>query len=132
MITDKIADTLTRIRNAQQVRLLHVDCKPFKSIINIIKVLKQEGYIKDYKMLVSPKIKDSRIRVFLKYYLNQPVINIIERISRPSVRVYSKINSLPPYMNGLGIYILSTSQGTISDRQAREKNTGGEVLCRIF
>lgn len=132
MITDKIADTLTRIRNAQQVNLLHVDCKPFKSIIKIINVLKNEGYVKDYKLLVSPKIKDSRVRVFLKYYNNKPVINIIERVSRPSVRVYTKINLLTPYMNGLGIYILSTSKGIVSDREARQNNIGGEILCRIF
>jgi small subunit ribosomal protein S8 len=133
MNIDTISDTLTRIRNAQRVNLSKVDCRLSNTITKILDVLQEEGYINGYKIIKDQNCpKKSKIQVKLKYYNLSPVIQSIDRVSKPGLRVYSKISSLTPHNSGLGIYILSTPAGIMSDRQAREKNVGGEVICKVF
>ena len=131
MLTDPIADMLTRIRNAIDVRRPTVDVPSSKLKRGLAEVLKREGYIRDFAAEeVSPGI--SELRIELKYHEGRPVIREISRISKPGRRVYSKIKDLPKVYNGLGISILSTPKGVMSDNEARAANLGGEVLCRVF
>lgn len=133
MNTDIISDTLTRIRNAQKVNLSQVNCKLSNTVTKILDVLEEEGYIKGYTIVKDPKDpKKNKALVNLKYYNLSPVIQKIDRVSKPGVRIYSKIASLPLHNNGLGIYIISTSAGIMSDREARKKNMGGEIICKVF
>lgn len=133
MNIDIISDTLTRIRNAQKVNLSEVDCRLSNAVNKILDVLAEEGYIKGYTIIKDQKNpKKNKIQVKLKYHNLNPVIQRIDRVSKPGVRVYSKIDALPLYNNGLGIYILSTSAGIMSDREARKKNMGGEIICKVF
>ena len=131
LINDPLGDLLTRIRNGQMARLTAVSSPSSKHRVNVLEVLKREGFIRDYS--VSKKENGaSELNVELKYSEGQPVIREIARISKPGRRVYSKITEVPSFYNGLGISILSTSRGVLSDKEAREANVGGELLCRVF
>ena len=131
LINDPLGDLLTRIRNGQTARLTAVSSPSSKHRVNVLEVLKREGFIRDYS--VSKKENGaSELNVELKYSEGQPVIREIARISKPGRRVYSKITEVPSFYNGLGISILSTSRGVLSDKEAREANVGGELLCRVF
>ena len=128
---DPIGDMLTRIRNGQMRSLnkINVPFSNFRS--KILNVLKSEGYIVDFK-IEEDKEKRKQILVNLKYYEGQPVIREIKRISKPGRRVYSRANSIPRIQNGLGLAIISTPQGVMSDVDARKNNIGGEVICKVF
>ena len=130
-ITDPIADMLTRVRNAGKAKFNSVDIPGSKIKIEMARVLKDEGYIRNYKF-----IKDGKqgiLRIYLKYTDSQaPVIQELERISKPSRRVYVGADEIKAVYNGMGISILSTSKGILSDKQARKEKVGGEVLCNIF
>ena len=131
LINDPLGDLLTRIRNGQMARLTAVSSPSSKHRVNVLEVLKREGFIRDYS--VSKKENGaSELNVELKYSEGQPVIREIARVSKPGRRVYSKITEVPRFYNGLGISILSTSRGVLSDKEAREANVGGELLCRVF
>ena len=131
MMTDPIADMLTRIRNAVRVERPHVDLPLSKVKRGLAEVLKREGYIWDWEEVEAKPA--SHLRVFLKYGPNgERVIRHARRISKPGRRVYSRATKLKPVLNGLGIRILSTSRGVISDREARQRNLGGEVLCEVW
>jgi small subunit ribosomal protein S8 len=128
-MTDPIADMLTRIRNAQMAEKVAVTMPSSKLKIAIAKVLKDEGYIDDFA--VRGEAAKSELDIALKYYAGRPVIERIERVSKPGLRVYKGKDDLPKVMNGLGIAIVSTPQGVMTDRRARASNTGGEVLCIV-
>lgn len=129
--TDPIADMLTRIRNAAKANFSSVDIPGSKLKVEIARVLKEEGYIKNFKW-----IKDTRqgvLRVYLKYGPGRSsAILHIERTSKPSRRVYSKSRDIKPVLSGMGAAIVSTSKGVMTDKRARKENLGGEVLCRIW
>ncbi len=128
---DPIGDMLTRIRNGQMRSLNKINV-PFSNFrLKILEVLKKEGYIIDFKTDVDKK-NIKFLLVDLKYYEGQPVIKEIKRISKPGRRVYSKATSIPRIRNGLGVAILSTSKGVMSDSDAIKNNLGGEIICRIF
>ena len=130
MMTDPIADMLTRIRNATRVERPSVDIPLSKVKRGLADVLKREGYIWDWQEVESAPV--SQLRIELKYGPNgEQVIQRIKRISKPGCRVYSRARELRPVLNGLGICILSTSRGVMSDREARQRNLGGEVLCEV-
>ena len=129
--TDPIADMITRIRNAQLRTLNKVSIPNSKFRARILDVLKEEGYISDYKFLTDKKNKGSLL-VDLKYSHGIPVIKEITRVSKPGRRIYTKAESIPKIRNGLGIVIVSTSMGIMSDNDARSKNIGGEIICRVF
>ena len=129
--TDPIGDMFSRIRNGQLRSLNSIQIPSSKFRQNILKILKNEGYIKDYYLDEKVKNKSS-IKVNLKYYEGDPVIKEIKRISKPGRRVYSRATSIPKVMNGLGLAILSTPKGVMSDTEARKNNVGGEVICRVF
>jgi small subunit ribosomal protein S8 len=131
MMTDPIADMLTRIRNAVRVERPHVDMPLSKVKRGLAEVLKREGYIWDWEEM--PGAPSSQLRVHLKYGPNgERVIRRIRRVSKPGRRVYSGATALRPVLGGLGISILSTSRGVISDREARQRKLGGEVLCEVW
>ncbi len=130
-LVDPIGDMLTRIRNGQMRTLNNIDVPYSNFRSKILEVLKKEGYIIDFKISES-KNKIKSIQVKLKYYDGQPVIREIKRISKPGRRVYSKATSIPKVLNGLGLAILSTSKGVMSDVEATKNNLGGEIICRIF
>jgi len=128
---DPIGDMLTRIRNAQ-MRLLHnVKIPGSKFRAKILDVLKREGYIIDYKIVNDTKSLGS-LSVDLKYNNGLPVIKEINRVSKPGRRVYAKATSIPKIQNGLGVAIVSTSKGIMTDNEARNKKVGGEIICRVF
>jgi small subunit ribosomal protein S8 len=129
-MTDPIADMLTRIRNAVRVEKPHVDVPMSKVKRGLADVLKREGYIWDWKEIEAEPV--GQLRIELKYGPNgERVIRRIKRVSTPGRRVYSKARDLRPVLNGLGISVVSTSRGVISDREARQRNLGGEVLCEV-
>lgn len=131
MMTDPVADMLTRIRNAVRVERPHVDMPLSKVKRGVAEVLKREGYIWDWEEI--PNEPSKQLRVHLKYGPNgELVIRHIRRISKPGHRVYRGALTLRPVLNGLGISILSTSRGVISDREARQRKLGGEVLCEVW
>ena len=130
-LADPIGDMITRIRNAQLRTLYNVKVPSSKYRAKILEVLKQEGYISNYKLLPDAKNKSSLV-VDLKYYKGLPVIKEIKRVSRPGRRVYARADSIPKIQNGLGLAIVSTSMGIMSDSDARMKNVGGEIICRVF
>ena len=130
-IADPIGDMITRIRNAQLRTLHNVKVPSSKYRAKILDVLKQEGFISNYKLLPHSKNKNSLV-VDLKYYKGLPVIKEIKRISRPGRRVYARADSIPKILNGLGLAIVSTSMGIMSDSDARIKKVGGEIICRVF
>ena len=128
---DPIGDMLTRIRNGQMRSLNKIDI-PFSNFrLKILEVLKREGYIIDFKIDKNEN-KNKLISVDLKYYEGQPVIREIRRVSKPGRRVYSRADSIPKVHNGLGVAILSTSKGVMSDSEAIKNNLGGEIICRGF
>ena len=129
--TDPIGDMFSRIRNGQMRLLNSIDIPSSNFRQNILKILKNEGYIKDYYIKKSENNK-VQLKINLKYYEGSPVIKEIKRISKPGRRVYSRANSIPKVMNGLGLAILSTPKGVMSDTEARKNNIGGEVICRVF
>ena len=130
-IADPIGDMITRIRNAQLRTLHNVKVPSSKYRAKILDVLKQEGFISNYTLLPHSKNKNSLV-VDLKYYKGVPVIKEIKRISRPGRRVYARADSIPKILNGLGLAIVSTSMGIMSDSDARIKKVGGEIICRVF
>jgi len=129
--SDPVGDLLTRIRNAQKARLSSVQTPASKLRGNVLDVLKREGYIRDYSRS-EEQAGMAEFKVELKYHDGEPVIREISRISKPGRWVYSKIADLPRIYNGLGISILSTPRGVMSDTEARAANVGGEVLCRVY
>lgn len=130
-MSDPLGDMLTRIRNAQRARLSVCTAPASNLRANVLDVLKREGYIRGFAAeQVRPGV--SNLRIELKYNEGEPVIKEITRVSRPGRRVYSKIKELPRVYAGLGISILSTPRGVMSDVEARAANVGGEVLCRVF
>ena len=129
-MSDPLADMLTRIRNGQMARLLEVTSPASKLRANVLNVLKDEGYIRDFGHL-EVEVGKPELKIQLKYYDGKPVIKNIERVSCPGRRVYSGIKELPNVSSGLGIVILSTPQGVISDSRARELKVGGEILCNV-
>ena len=129
---DPIGDMVTRIRNAQLRALNKVTIPSSKFRARILDVLKQEGYIANYKILSDNKNKKESLLVDLKYSNGLPVIKEIKRISKPGRRIYAKAGSIAKIKNGLGLAIVSTSMGIMSGNDARTKNIGGEIICRIF
>jgi small subunit ribosomal protein S8 len=128
-MSDPIADMLTRIRNAQATDKVSVAIPSSKVKLAIAKVLKDEGYIEDFaQRAVDGK---SVLEIGLKYYAGKPVIEKIERVSRPGLRIYKGRDDIPRVLNGLGVAIVSTSRGVMTDRRARESGVGGEVLCIV-
>ena len=128
-MSDPIADLLTRIRNAQMVAKPTVSIPSSKVKVAIAQVLKDEGYIDGFK--VNTEAGKSDLVIELKYYAGRPVIERIERVSRPGLRVYKGSTAIPQVQNGLGVAIVSTSQGVMTDRKARATGVGGEVLCIV-
>ena len=128
-MSDPIADMLTRIRNAQLAEKLSVAMPSSRLKASIAQVLKDEGYIEDFK--VRDEEGKSSLEIALKYYAGEPVIETIERVSRPGLRIYKGRDDIPKIMNGLGIAIVSTSKGVMTDRKARATGIGGEVLCIV-
>jgi len=131
MITDPISDLITRIRNANRANHEKVDIPSSRLKTEVVRLIKEEGFIRNYKVLEDKR--QGVIRVFLKYGPNRErVINNLERISKPGRRVYTPADRIPRVLGGLGVAILSTSQGLMTDRQARRARVGGEVLCYIW
>ena len=129
--TDPIGDMFARIRNGQMRNVNSVEIPSSNFRKNILEILKNEGYIKDF-FIEKTVNKKTSLRISLKYYEWDPVIKEIKRISKPGRRVYSRANSIPKVMNGLGLAILSTPKGVMSDVEARKQNVGGEIICRVF
>jgi small subunit ribosomal protein S8 len=130
-MTDPIADMLTRVRNAGKAKFNSVDIPGSRVKVELARVMKDEGFIRNYKFI--KENKQGILRVYLKYTDDQAhVIQELVRVSKPSRRVYVGAGEVKPVYNGLGVAILSTSKGVISDKQARKENVGGEVLCSIF
>ncbi len=130
-MSDPLGDMLTRIRNGQRAGMSSIISPASKLRANVLDVLQSEGYIRGYSQA---ELRDgiSELTIELKYYEGEPVIREIQRVSRPGQRVYSRINDLGKVYDGLGIAILSTPKGVLSDHDARTQNVGGEVLCRVF
>ena len=129
--TDPIGDMFSRIRNGQMRSLNSVEIPSSNFRKNILEILKVEGYIKDYFIEKTENNKTS-LKVSLKYYEGYPVIKEIKRISKPGRRVYSSATSIPRIQNGLGLAIISTNRGIMSDIDAKKNNIGGEIICRVF
>lgn len=130
-MTDPIADMLTRIRNANMVSHESVEMPSSKLKVQLAKLLKEEGFITDYKVKEDGKFKV--LEITLKYDAkNKPIITKLERVSKPGLRNYSKAKNLPKVLGGMGIAVVSTSKGLLTDRKARKENIGGEVLCYIY
>jgi len=130
-ITDPIGDMLTRIRNAQMRGKTKISTPASRLRAHVLDVLESEGFIRGYARVDHDGGK-SELEIELKYFEGDPVIREIQRVSKPGRRVYASVNDIPVVYNGLGITILSTSKGVMSDSQARENNVGGEVLCEVF
>jgi small subunit ribosomal protein S8 len=128
-MTDPIADMLVRIRNAQMVGHTEVAMPASQLKASIAKVLKDEGYIEDFATRENGPKKE--LRIALKYYAGKPVIERLERVSKPGLRVYKGRNDIPQVMNGLGVAIVTTPKGVMTDRKARATGIGGEVLCYV-
>ena len=130
-INDPVGDMLTRIRNAQMRRRGNVTTPGSRLRGRVLDVLKSEGFIRDYSTTEFGNGR-TELDIELKYYDGKPVIRSIERVSKPGRRVYAAVDAMPRVADGLGITILSTSQGVMADHEARERNVGGEVLCKVF
>ena len=128
-MSDPISDMLTRIRNAQLANKASVVMPSSKVKVAIVKVLKDEGYVEDFA--VRENGGEPALEISLKYYAGRPVIERIDRVSTPGLRVYRGANEIPRVMNGLGVAIVSTPKGVMTDRSARASNVGGEVLCIV-
>jgi small subunit ribosomal protein S8 len=129
-MSDPIADMLTRIRNAQRVEKPDVAMPSSKLKVAIARVLQDEGYIEGFRVDAG-SAGQSELRIGLKYYAGRPVIERIERVSRPGLRIYRRRDHLPQVMNGLGVAIVSTPKGVMTDRKARVQGVGGEVICYV-
>ncbi len=129
-MSDPIADMLTRIRNGLQANKHSIDMPASRSKVAIAEVLKDEGYISEFALNGEGAAKCLEIK--LKYFQGSPVIEEIQRISRPSCRVYAKRDDLPSVKNGLGVALVSTSKGILTDKNARHKGVGGEIICTVF
>ena len=130
-LVDPIGDMFTRIRNGQMRLLNTIDVPASNFRLKILEVLKSEGYILNYFIEKKDNNKKN-LKVDLKYYEGSPVIKEIKRVSKPGRRVYSRANSIPKIQNGLGLAILSTPKGVMSDNEARKNNLGGEIICKVF
>ncbi len=130
MATDRVADFLTRLRNAYKARLYNVNCPASSLLADICQVLEAEGYIKAFRVEENGAKKN--LVVELKYVEGEPAIRELKRVSKSGLRKYSNVAKLPKHYNGLGISILSTSKGVMSDFAARQQHVGGEVLCTVF
>ncbi len=130
VMTDPIADMLTRIRNANQMRHATVDMPASKLKRQVLELLKKEGYIVNIAV-IKGDVQDT-LRVTLKYLQNDRVIKGLKRISKPGLRVYAKTNEIPKVLNGLGIAVISTSNGVMTDREARKQKVGGEILAYVW
>jgi small subunit ribosomal protein S8 len=135
-MSDPIADMLTRIRNAQRVEKTEVAMPASKLKVAIAQVLRDEGYIEGYQVAGAAATRAAaaghpELRIGLKYYAGRPVIERLERVSRPGLRIYRGRNELPQVMNGLGVAIVSTPRGVMTDRKARTEGVGGEVICYV-
>ncbi|MAV05741.1 MAG: 30S ribosomal protein S8 [Candidatus Pelagibacter sp.] len=130
-LMDPIGDMFTRIRNGQMRLLNTIDVPASNFRLKILEVLKSEGYILNYFIEKKDNNKKN-LKVDLKYYEGSPVIKEIKRVSKPGRRVYSRANSIPKIQNGLGLAILSTPKGVMSDNEARKNNLGGEIICKVF
>ena len=128
---DSLSDMLARIKNAHNANKTFTSCNKSKLNLNVLSVLKDEGYIRDFQDVDQQK-GFSNIKIDLKYHNGTPVIKKIKRISKPGIRVYSKIKELQKPYGGLGISIISTPKGVMSDQKARDNNVGGEILCEVF
>jgi small subunit ribosomal protein S8 len=128
-MSDPIADMLTRIRNAQGVQKASVSMPSSKVKVSIAAVLKDEGYIDSY--VISEEGGKATLTITLKYYAGRPVIEYLKRESRPGLRIYRGKNQIPTVLNGLGVAIMSTPQGVMTDRKARAAGVGGEVICTV-
>jgi small subunit ribosomal protein S8 len=130
-MSDPLADMLTRMRNAIMVKFDHVEMPLSNVKVDIAKVLKEEGYITDYK--VNSEGTQGTLAIDLKYGPNkESVITGLRRISKPGLRKYAKVNEIPKVLNGLGVAIVSTSKGVMTDKRARELNSGGEIICEVW
>ena len=129
-VTDPIADALTRIRNANQVNHSNVLIPASKLKVELIKLLKEEGYVEDFELKEENGFKV--IDVTLKYFNKKPVITNLKRVSTPGLRTYSKAKNLPRVFDGMGIAVISTSKGLMTDKTARSQNLGGEILCYVW
>ena len=133
MNTDTIADMLTRIRNANMVSLTEVDMPSSKLKVELAKLLKSEGYVEDYAVVEKEGSAFKTLKITLKYdEKSKPVISNLKRVSRPGLRNYCKAKNLPQVLGGMGIAIISTSKGLLTDRKARKENVGGEILCYVW
>ena len=130
-LVDPIGDMFTRIRNGQMRSITTVDVPASKFRLKILEILKSEGYINNF-FIDNNENNKKILKVDLKYYEGTPVIKEIKRVSKPGRRVYSSANSIPKIQNGLGLAIISTSRGIMSDSEARKNNIGGEIICRVF
>jgi len=130
-LMDPIGDMFTRIRNGQMRKLTTIDVPASNFRLKILEVLKTEGYINNY-FIEKKENNKKNLKVDLKYYEGLPVIKEIKRVSKPGRRIYSKAVSIPKIQNGLGLAILSTPKGVMSDNEARKNNLGGEIICRVF
>ena len=128
---DPMGDMIARIRNAQMRSLNNIKIPGSQFRANVLKILKQEGYISDYKFL-SNSDKKASLSVDLKYNEGLPVIKEIKRVSKPGRRIYARASAIPKIQNGLGLAIVSTSKGIMTDSDARNQNIGGEIICRVF
>lgn len=128
-MSDPISDMLTRIRNAQMATKLFVAMPSSKLKVAIAKVLKDEGYVDDF--VINNNNGKPTLEIGLKYYAGRPVIERIDRVSKPGLRIYKGVDDIPRVMNGLGVAIVSTPKGVMTDRKARASNVGGEVLCIV-
>jgi small subunit ribosomal protein S8 len=130
-MTDPLADMFTRIRNGSKAKFEKVDVPSSQLKREVAKILKEEGFLKNYKMVTDDQ-RHEMIRIFLKYDENRKGIIHIRRVSKPGRRIYSKSDRIPTVMGGLGLAILSTSKGVLTDRSARKANLGGEILCNVW
>ena len=133
MNTDPIADMLTRIRNANMVSLTEVDMPSSKLKVELAKLLKSEGYVEDYAVVEKEGSSFKTLKITLKYdEKSKPVISNLKRVSRPGLRNYCKAKDIPQVLGGMGIAIISTSKGLLTDRKSRKENVGGEILCYVW
>jgi small subunit ribosomal protein S8 len=132
-VQDKIADMLTRIRNANMVALPEVDMPSSKLKVELAKLLKSEGYVEDYAVVEKEGSVFKTLKITLKYdEKSKPVISNLKRVSRPGLRNYCKAKDIPQVLGGMGIAIISTSKGLLTDRKAKKENVGGEILCYVW
>jgi len=129
-VTDPIADLLTRIRNASSAKKRRVEIPSSKMKLSLVEILKQQNFIEDY--VVIEDNKQNKIEVKLKYIDGKPAISGLKKISKPGLRVYEGVDSLPRVLNGLGIAVISTSKGLMTEKQARKETIGGEIICHVW